>query len=335
MKFIRTKKLVFLNNKWWVWKTTIAYNVAVKFSKKWYKTVLVDLDPQCNLSRLALWDKFEKNIINQDENNIYWVLKNIILGWWDVDTSIQFTKIKENLSILEWSLDLSLFEDLLSSSFSEAGAGQALWYFNTSAINRFLQKKGLNEDVDIFIIDASPSLWLLNRAILLWSDYFITPLMPDAFSLQGIKNLGKTLEKWKNVWKNSALAMAWDIQNDRILRWEWLFLWYILNSYNQYSKKTIKIHDEWIKKIPEEIKNNISEKHCRNGLVNLSWLNSLADLKDYWQLPAISHIKWKAIFELIPWEDFNPVKWTTENLELSNIQFEELSENIIELLKKY
>lgn len=333
MKFIRTKKLVFLNNKWWVWKTTISYNTAIKFSEKWYKTVLVDLDPQCNLSRLALWENFEKNIFSED--NIFWVLKNIVMWGWDVDTSIEFKKIRENLSILPWSLDLSLFEDLLSSSFSEAGSGQALGFFNTSAIDRFLNFKGLNEQIDIFIIDASPSLWLLNKAILLWTDYFVTPLMPDAFSLQWIKNLWKTFTKWKTSWKNSALVMAWDIPTNRVLRWEWLFLWYILNSYNQYSQKPIKFHDKWIQKIPEEIRLNISEKHCKNWLVNLSWKKSLVDLKDYWQLPAISHIKSKAIFELIPWEDFKEVPWTIENLELSKKQFEIFINNLINVLDKY
>jgi cellulose biosynthesis protein BcsQ len=335
MIFTRTKSLVFLNNKWWVWKTTIAYNTAVKFAEKWYKTVLIDLDPQCNLSRLALWENFEENYLIENNFSIFWVLKNIVYGWWDVDLSIKFRKIKENLSILPWSLDLSLFEDLLSSSFSEAGSGQALWYFNTSAINRFLSKKWLNEDIDIFIIDASPSLWLLNKAILLWADYFVTPLMPDAFSVQWIKNLWKTFSKWKDSWKNTAIAMAWDIPNNRILRWEWLFLWYIINSYNQYAKKPIKFHDEFIKKIPEEIRENISEKHCKNGLVNLSWKKSLVDLKDYWQLPAISHLKSKWIFELIPWTDFKEVVWTKENLELSKKQFEELVNNLIEVLTKY
>jgi len=335
MKFIRTKKIVFLNNKWWVGKTTIAYNIAIKLANKWYKTVLIDLDPQCNLSRLALWEDFEKNYLNNNNSSIFWVLKNIVLWGWDVDSSIKFQELRDNLSILPWSLDLSLFEDLLSSSFSEAGSGQALWYFNTSAIDRFLNKKWLDENIDIFIIDASPSLWLLNKAILLWTDYFVTPLMPDAFSVQWIKNLWKTFSKWKTSWKNSAIAMAWDIPNNRILRWEWLFLWYILNSYNQYSQKPIKFHNEWMDKIPEEIKTNISENHCKNWLVNLSWKKSLADLKDYWQLPAISHLKSKAIFELIPWKDFKEVTWTKDNLELSKIQFEELANNLIEVLEKY
>ncbi|MDQ7021988.1 MAG: AAA family ATPase [Candidatus Gracilibacteria bacterium] len=324
-----------MNNKGGVGKTTIAYNVAIKFAEKGYKTVLVDLDPQCNLSRLALGEKFEEDYLIENDFSIFGVLKNIVYGGGDVDLSIKFKKIKENLSILPGSLDLSLFEDLLSSSFSEAGSGQALGYFNTSAIDRFLSKKGLNEDIDIFIIDASPSLGLLNKAILLGTDYFVTPLMPDAFSVQGIKNLGKTFSKWKKSWKNTALAMAGEIPNNRILRGEGLFLGYIINSYNQYAKKPIKFHNEFIKKIPEEIRENISEKHCKNGLVNLSWKKSLVDLKDYGQLPAISHLKSKGIFELIPGADFDEVTGTKENLELSKIQFEELVNNLIEIIDKY
>lgn len=335
MKFIRTKKLVFFNNKWWVGKTTIAYNTAVKFAEKWYKTVIMDLDPQCNISRLALGENFDKNLFS--DNNIFWVLKWVIQWWWDVDLSIPFQSIKDNLFIVPWSLNLSLFEDVLASAFADAGSWQPLWYFNTSAIDRFLNKKWLDEEVDVFIIDASPSLWLLNRAILLWSDYFITPLMPDVFSLQWIENLGNTFEKWKKSRKVSAQALAKenDIPNGRVLSGEGLFIGYVINSYNQYSKQPIKSHTEWMEKIPWAIKKYISEKHCKNGLVEKSRLKSLINLKDFWQLPADAQSTCKAIFELIPGTDFENVKWTFENWELAQQQFEELYKNVEEILQKY
>ena len=115
MKFTRTKKLAFFNNKGWVWKTTIAYNTAVKFAEKWYKTVLVDLDPQCNLSLLSLWRDFlEDNLFS--DNNVYWVLKWVIEWWSDVNTDIQFQWISKNLSVLQWSLKLSNYENSLISS---------------------------------------------------------------------------------------------------------------------------------------------------------------------------------------------------------------------------
>jgi len=335
MNFTRTKKLVFLNNKWWVWKTTIAYNTAVKFAEKWYKTVLIDLDPQCNLSRLALGENFDMTLFSWNENNIFGVLKWIIEWGGDINLSVPFQEIRNNLSILPWNLKLSGYQDLLITAYNQAAGWQEIWYFQTSAISRFLQEKWLSDEIDIFIIDVSPSLDLLNRIILLWADYFVTPLMPDAFSLQWIENLWITLENWKNNWKNTWKALAKWITSEKLLSWEALFIWYIINSYNQYNKQAIKSHREWIEKIPLSVKTYLSEKHCKNWLVEKSWNYSLVNIKDFWELPTDWQMKSKAIFELIPWKDFPSVDWTKENLELSKVQFEELINNLINILNKY
>jgi len=73
MKFPRSKKLVFFNNKGGVGKTTLAYNTAVQFANKSYKTVLVDLDPQCNLTRLALGEEYYENTIFSEYLNIMYI----------------------------------------------------------------------------------------------------------------------------------------------------------------------------------------------------------------------------------------------------------------------
>lgn len=335
MKFTRTKKLVFFNNKWWVGKTTIAYNTAVKFAQHGYKTVLVDLDAQCNLSRLALWDSFDNSIFDINENNIFGVLKGIIQWGSDIDTNIKPIQLQTNLSILPGSLKLSRYENLLITAYNQAAAGEQIGYFQTSAISRYLSKFGLDHDVDIFVIDISPNLGLLNRIILLWSDYFVTPLMPDAFSLQGVENLWTTLEDWKKNWKNTGKALATGIPNEQVLNGEWLFVWYIINSYNQYAQKPIRSHREWIDKIPMAIKEYVSERHCRNGLVEQSWKKSLIDIKDYGELSSDSHIASKAIFDLIPGKDFDNVSGTIDNWNTAKEQFESLYNNIVDILDKY
>lgn len=335
MKFTRTKKLVFLNNKWWVGKTTIAYNVASKFAEHGYKTVLVDLDPQCNLSRLALGENFENALFR--EQSIYEVLKPIITAKWDINKTIQFLSIRENLSLLQGSIFLSEYQDLLITAYNSAMAWQTAGYTQTSAINRFLTERWMQDEIDVFIIDVSPSLDLLNRIILLWSDYFITPMMPDAFSLQWIDNLWTTLEKWKTAWKNGAKAMATtsSIPVSDLLSGEWLFIGYIINSYNQYKKQPIRSHQNWIEKIPENVKQYLSEKHWRNGLVKKSWETSLMNLKDYGELPTDAQKTSKSIFELVPWRDCENAKWTKETLEIAKIQLEMLFSNIEEIISKY
>ncbi|MDD2225427.1 MAG: AAA family ATPase [Candidatus Shapirobacteria bacterium] len=338
MKFTRTKKLVFFNNKGGVGKTTLAYNTAVKLSEFGYKTVLIDLDPQCNLSKLSLGKSFEENLFSVNQKTIFTVLEGIIKGGADIDKTVDFESISKNLFILPGSLLLSEYENSLISAYGDAAQGVERGFFITSAIDRFLSEKGLENEVDIYIIDTSPNLNLLNRIIFLGSDYFITPLMPDAFSVQGIENLGTTFEKWKDNWKKTAKVLARDkqISHDKVLDGEGLFIGYIINSYNQYSKKPIKSNEEWIKKVPSFIKKYLSEKHCRNGLVEKSWKNKLALIKDFGQLPPLAQIKNKAIFNLDPIKDnFDNVKGTKENLEQAKKEFQQLTENILEILNKY
>jgi hypothetical protein len=86
--------------------------------------------------------------------------------------------------------------------------------------------------------------------------------MPDAFSVQGIENLGNTFEMWKDNWKKTAKVLARDqqISHDKVLDGEGLFIGYIINSYNQYSQKPIKSNEEWIKKSLFSLKKYLSEK---------------------------------------------------------------------------
>jgi len=334
-KFIRSKSLCFFNNKWGVGKTTIAYNTAVKFAEHGYKTVLVDLDPQCNLSKLTLWDTFGESLFNGRDDNVYGMLKGILKWGADVDLEIPHAQISENLQILPGSIHLTQYENLLITAYNQAAAGQEIWYFQTSAISRYLKQYSMEYDVDLFILDLSPSLGLLNRVILLGSDYFVAPLMPDAFSVQWVENLWVTLQERKENRKNTWRAMWGQIVADNILSGEWLFLGYIINSYNQYNQKPIHAHKDWMKKIPWVVDKYISQHHCKNGLVNKSSEKSLVDLKDYWELAADSHRANKAIFNLDPGIDFNDVEWTKDNWDLANSQFEELFNNLCAILHKY
>ncbi len=337
MKLTRTKKLVFCNNKGGVGKTTLAFNCAVSFAKAGYKTVLIDLDPQCNLSLLSLgYSAFEDNLFSSEKKDISDVLKGIVEGGGDIDSGVSFQELQENLSILQGSLKLALFEDLLvNASFNLTASGQPRGFVDTSAIDRFLREKGLNEKIDIFVIDTSPNLGMLNRIAFLGADYFVVPMMPDAFSVQGIENLGIVFEKWKKEWDLTAKALVTgDIPQKNVLPGGATFIGYIINSYNVYSKRPIKRHRDWIEKIPLKVKKFLSEKHSRNGLVESSQI-CLQIIQDYGQLTALCQEKTSAIFDL----DINEVErlkiGTKKNVEKSRIEFKLLSDKIIDILEKY
>lgn len=337
MKFPRSKKIAMFNNKGGVGKTTLAFNLAVKFANKGYKTALIDLDPQCNLTRLSLGKDF---FTENGGKTIYDVLKGVIEGGADIDFSVALEKIngaKENLYLLRGDLSLAKFENLLSTAYNSAAAGDKIGYFQISAINRFLKEKGMNsaDAIDIFVIDTSPTLGLLNRIILLGTDYFAVPVMPDAFSLQGIENLGKIFEEWKIKWKNTGLALCGDIENKFVLNSDALFIGYILNSYNVYGKRPIKDHRIFIEQIPSLVKKFLSEKHCKNGLVAQSCADSICDIQDYGRLPSLAHETAQAIFDIDPVKAEAMQLGTVENIEKAKEEFECLSNKILELLTEY
>ncbi len=338
MKFTRTKKLIFVNNKGGVGKTTLAFNCAVSFAQQGYKTVLIDLDPQCNLTRLAMGNEFyERNLFSAAEMTIYDVLKGVIEGGGDVNYQAAFLPVKasSNLFLLKGDIKLSLYESILMTAYGSAAAGQPLGYFQTSAIDRFLREKGLNEQVDIFVIDTSPSLGILNETILLGADYFVVPMLPDAFSVQGIENLGVVYERWKMQWRNTAKAMAGDTQTKLVLPGDPLFIGYIVNSYNVYGKQPIADHRSWMEKIPGLVRKYLSEKHCRNGLVEQSWKNPLQIIQDYGRVPAKCQEIGVAIFDLDPQTIPDHQQGTKDNIEKAKEEFSSLSTSIINTLSAY
>ena len=338
MIFSRTKKLVFSNNKGGVGKTTLAFNTAVSFAKAGYKTVLIDLDPQCNMSRLALGEGYYiDHLFSATERTIYDVLKGVVEGGADIDLSVRFLPVaaQANLSLLKGDINLSLYENLLATAYGSAAAGQPLGYFQTSAIDRFMREKGLHEEIDIFVIDTSPSLGILNQTILLGADYFVVPMMPDAFSVQGIENLGTIYERWKNQWRVTAKALSGNTETKFVLSGDPLFIGYIVNSYNVYGKQPIADHRTWMEKIPERVKVFLSEKHCRNGLVEKSWNEPLQIIQDYGTIPAKCQELGVAIYDVDPNLISDYHQGTKDNIEKSKEEFGLLSKNILNILEKY
>ncbi len=336
MKFPRTKKLLFCNNKGGVGKTTLAFNCAAAFADRGYKTVLIDLDPQCNSTILSLGRNFYEDNLFATEN-IYTVIRGVFEGGTDIDLKANFLPAphNKNLYVMPGSLKLSIIEDVLGGAFTQAMSGNKLGYFVTSAIYRFMIEKGMQEQVDIFVIDSSPSLGALNRAVVLGADFFAVPMMPDSFSVQGIENLGEVLHKWKTDWRNTAKAVQGDTPAKNVLPGDPTFIGYIVNSYNVYGQQPIKTHRDWMQEIPAKVHEHLSLKHSRNGLVEQSWKTPLSKIQDYGQLAPLSQEKSKAIFNIEPQELRDNQQGTKENLEKSQKEFGELADKILSILASH
>ncbi len=337
-KLPRHKKLVFFNNKGGVGKTTIAFHTAVKLSNKGFKVALVDLDPQCNLTMFAMGEEFFKPESLEKHKNAYNVIENCITGKGDVELNVPLIKTKsyENVLLLPGSIQLSLFETDQSDCISKANSGKEVGFRVTSAFSRFLDAKANEYNVDIFIIDCSPSFGVLNQVILLTSDYFIVPLEPDCFSVQGVENLGSVLTKWKRQWKIGAISQSKEekLPADIIIQGDPLFIGFIINRYNPYAKNLTKPQKFWFNKVPQVIEESLSKHHTRNGLAS-STKKEIGLVKAYNAPLRRAQKESKCVFDLTYIKSKVPEKAINGQFEQCSRDFGTIADYIDTICSKY
>lgn len=155
-----------LNHKGGVGKTTSAINIGAALVQLGKKVLLVDLDPQANLT-ISLGIPRQKVTIYEN-----------IRGEGEVSP---YT-VKDNMDVVTSNLDLSGAEMEL---INEAGR---------EFILRELFEP-LRHDYDYIIIDCPPSLGLLTLNALTASDYVIIPMQTEFLALQGIVKIKQVTDK--------------------------------------------------------------------------------------------------------------------------------------------
>ncbi|MFS0774050.1 ParA family protein [Sphingomonas sp. 1P08PE] len=140
---------------------------------------------------------------------------------------------KGDLFIVPGDLRLSDFEDRLGDTWNSAKGGSEPDIRAQSAIHRYIQFAAEKVSADIVLIDLGPNLGALNRAVLASSDYFITPVAPDLFSIQGTENLGNKLISWRRDW--DQVNQAWHNTELSIPRGRPTYLGYVIQRHNVRS----------------------------------------------------------------------------------------------------
>lgn len=167
--------LAILNQKGGTGKTTTTVNVGSALATKGFKVLLIDMDPQGNLS-YALG-------INEIGNDTSDVLKH--------DVSIFDSLVeREKMHILPTNIDLAKLE---------------LSQIDMSHPSDFLKRALVDteKDFDFILIDCPPSLSWLTINALTAAQKVIIPMQLDVFSIQGLSQIIDTVADMKAKYNNS------------------------------------------------------------------------------------------------------------------------------------
>lgn len=232
------KTIAIFNNKGGVGKTTYMYHVAHLLASREKNVLVVDCDSQCNLTAYSLTDREIRRSWSPDGNSIFSNIMPVYQGLGDIRDRApsRVVNSKGNLFIVPGDLRLSDFEDTLGDTWNAARGGSEAAVRAQSAIHRYILNAGKKVNADIILIDLGPNLGALNRAVLASADYFITPVAPDLFSLQGTENLGRKLRAWRSGWDQihqSCKSMSFPIPSGRPK-----YLGYVIQQHNVRSNPT-------------------------------------------------------------------------------------------------
>ena len=340
------KVVTFFNNKGGVGKTTLAVNTAAYIVKKLKKRVLfVDADPQSNATQMVVPEQDWESIYsdNRNQRTLKNVFRPIFEGTPEINSKIYVYNKKVNseyrfyFDIILGHPEMSANEDLLSDAWQKYDFGslrKTNWLYQLA--NKF------SDEYDIIFVDVGPSLGALNRSILLNSDYIVTPMGSDVFSLMGISNIGTWIKKWRKIY-NQRLESArtdnddnnFDIQAERLLinlhcekktqLCGYSILQYNAKKGNKYKngRRAVKAYDVIISQIPKVIEDNLDflipdKLKGRINLGDVPYLNSIIPMSQSSNTP---------LFDLnsesgVRGSQFGVVK-KTENM------LKEISENIL------
>lgn len=194
------KLISLFNHKGGVSKTTTTFNLGWALASQGKRVLLVDSDPQCNLTGTALAldddDAFEKFYTTNPQANVVAALSPVFQGAQaPLSPAPIATTRQPNLFLLAGHIDLSLYETQLAIALSTGGVIPALQNL-PGAVCQSLRLTADKHKIDVVLIDMSPSVGALNQCTLMGSDFFIIPTSPDYYCDQAMRSLSVVLPRW-------------------------------------------------------------------------------------------------------------------------------------------
>lgn len=295
------RTIAFFNNKGGVGKTTLLYHLAWMYADLGLRVIAADLDPQCNLSSMFLEADRLDEIWNQGEDteSVTAALRPLTEGTGDV-ASPHVEEIDRNLGLIVGNLALSKMEDEFSSQWPLCSDEKERAFRVISGFSRIVQKAGRQFVADVALLDVGPNLGAINRSALLSADYVAVPLVPDLFSLQGLRSIGPTLRTWRKQWESRLTqAEEFSAKVTDLPLGTMKPVGYVVMQHAVRANRPTKAYDVWMQRIPSEYKESVLGIAATNEVPQAD-PHCLAILKHYSSLMPMAMETRKPIFKLTP-----------------------------------
>ncbi len=291
--------VTFFNTEGGVGKTSLVYHTAWMLSELQRRVLVVDLDPQANLtaaflSELQLGQLFETS--DASLRSIFQAVKPFLkVGDLGTPSTVNVTA---NLGLVPGYLALARFEDALAEQWGKCLGGQEVYraFQGTTAFWAIAQEAAKAMQAGLILFDVGPNLGASNRAALLATDYVVVPLAGDMFSIQGLRNLGPTLKEWRDGWEqrvSNYKARELDLPQGLMEP-----AGYVVQQHEVRLNRPVRAYTRWMDRIPSEYRSSGLGKSSFAGVNVAEDPECLAMFKHYRSLMPMAHEAHKPVFLL-------------------------------------
>lgn len=258
------KKITIFNHKGGVGKTTLVVNLADALADMGHRVLVVDADPQCNLSAFHLSEDQLDHFLGESETeeaeafNTLWAgVRPVVLGRGDV-VPVELFEVRNNVLLLVGDVLLSQYEEELPAAWIDSFARKLRGYDVMCAFSRLTEILCKVHGIDYVLVDIGPNVGPLNRAILLDSDYFATPVAADLFSLRALGAVGHTLGRWVQDWQ-TVRSLAPNTERRRLMKGTPTYLGYINSAFKvREGNAKARPHEYWEKQMAPRISEKLA-----------------------------------------------------------------------------
>jgi len=195
-------------------------------------------------------------------------------------------------------LQLSAAEDELSGQWPDCLDGKARAFRVVSAFWRILRKACAAREADLVLIDVGPNLGALTRAALVAADHLVVPLAPDILSIQGLRNLGPALRRWRDEWAQRRKRNP--VPDLELPAGHMQPAGYVVIRHAVRLDRPVKAYMKWMERIPGEYWASVLDQDVSEPLTVDADPHCLATLKHYRSLMPLAQEARKPMFFLKP-----------------------------------
>lgn len=288
--------VAFFNHKGGVSKTTTAFNLAWKLAERGRNVLLVDADPQCNLTGLVLGYSGETELENFYKSNAGQTLADGLRPAFEsrpepLQPLRPFSvPTRPGLSIVPGHIDIAEYETTLGIAQELSGSIYALRNVPGSIIH-LLKITADSVGADYIFVDLSPGLGPLNQNLVSVADWFVVPVKPDYFSLMALDSLGRVLPRWRR-WAEQAAQL--DALRDATYTFpipQGKLLGTVMQNFTIKRGKPSKAFQEWIDRINNRMDGSVVPTLRKAGMALPEQIYQEAGLEEGHALAVIANFQ--------------------------------------------